>query len=172
MKKLTYKDIPLGWALCFHDECPLAATCLRHHGGTLVPDSQQTCMTVNPKLIPTTSCKLFVTREPVQMAYGMQKLTAGLNVIETKELNLALYAYFGSRSHYYRIRNYQDDRPGSVSGINPKPTDDPAMVKEARQTYGITPQMQADIAKIFKDLKLNKEPMYDVYEECYYFPES
>jgi len=172
MKELNYKDIPFGWALCFHDECPLAASCLRHHCGTLVPDSQLTYTTVSPKLEPGDGCQLFVANEPVQMAYGMHGLTVGLNVIETKLLNRALYAYFGSRSHYYRFRNCKDDRPGSVSGIKPKPTDDPEMVKAVRQTYGITPRMQADIAEMFNRLELSYEPVFDLYQECYYFPEN
>ena len=46
------------------------------------------------------------------------------------------------------------------------------MVKAVRQTYGITPRMQADIAEMFNRLELSYEPVFDLYQECYYFPEN
>lgn len=171
MNNLSFNDLPFGWALCFQSDCPLAGRCLRHRGGTLLPEGTLACRTVNPHLRTADGCKLFVAAEPVQMAYGMTGLDHSLNVIEAKELHEALYDYFGSRSRYYRFRNCRDDRPRSVSGISPVAEAEADEVGATRHTFGISPQQQADIAAIFRRLGLKGEPRFDHYEARYFFPE-
>ena len=41
MKALSFSDLPFNRAVCHQTDCPLAARCLRMHGGSVLPLSQQ-----------------------------------------------------------------------------------------------------------------------------------
>ena len=71
MNHLSYSDAPHNWAICFQDECPLAATCLRHAVALLAPDGLTHHHTVLPAAREAAPCRLYVEARPVVIARGM-----------------------------------------------------------------------------------------------------
>lgn len=132
---------PSDWAVCFQDECPLAASCLRHAVGLLVPSSVTSHNCVLPNARKDDDCRLFVHNEPVRIAYGMAKnMALGRNDVG-KAVRQELFKLFGSRTHFYRYFNGE---------------------------YPITPKQQQSVIAILKRYGINRAP-FDTYTTEYCF---
>ena len=143
MKELTYTDAPGNWALCFQNDCPMCDTCLRYAVGKLTPASVTRHKTVLPTARREDGCRHYVEAKRVLIARGMTNLYKDLKRWEAEELRSRVKRCFSSRMQYYRHRK----------GI-----------------YPITPEMQANIARIFSDFKPGLQPHFDDLTETFYFP--
>ena len=145
MKKISYSDAPLDWAVCLQDDCPMAQNCLRRAVGRKMPKNTLQHAIVLPAARQDNKCRLFIKAEPVQMAYGMTHLLDGLSTGQASTLRHRLYNIFGSKSQFYRFR-------------------------EGR--YAISPQQQASVAALFEKNGITKKPTFDRTTEEYYFHNS
>ena len=141
---LTYSLAPHDWAICFQDDCPMKDTCLRRAVARLAPPTLTCHITVLPTARQGDHCPHFATAEPVKIARGMTRLLPRAPQGELSDLREALYALFGSVSHFYRYR-------------------------EGR--YPITPQQQRRVEELFRSHGIEKAPVYDQVNSEYYFPE-
>lgn len=141
-KALQFSDIPATWAICFDHDCPLAATCLRHHAATLAPAGLKHHECVLPAARDIDSCTLYVEDRPARLAYGMKHLLQDVKYEEGIAMRNELYDIFGSRSQYYHYY---------------------------RGRWPISPRLQASVANLFRKYKLGHEPQFDNYSEGYYF---
>ncbi|MBR1682418.1 MAG: hypothetical protein IJ700_03565 [Bacteroidaceae bacterium] len=143
MKKLTYKDAPHDWAICFQDDCPRRERCLRHAVALLAPPALTHHATVLPAAREGDPCSLFATAEPVRLARGMKGIMQGVPKGQTTDIRQGLYGIFSSCPHFYRYR---------------------------RGDYDITPEQQERVAALFRKHGITTEPHYDKTTIDYYFP--
>ena len=141
-KTLQFSDIPGDWAICFQNDCPLAATCMRYHAAMLVPADLQHHNCVLPGARRDNDCTCFVENRPVRLAYGMKNLLPRMTYEKSIALRRELYNIFGCKSQYYR---YSEGR------------------------WPISPSQQARVAELFRRFGLETEPSFDAYTEEYYF---
>ena len=145
MKKLSYKDAPRDWAICFQNDCPLSDHCLRHAVALLAPPTLTHHTTVLPAAREGDHCRLFATAEPVRLARGMKGIMTGIPSGTATDLRQGLYAIFGSCPHFYRYR---------------------------KGDYPITPEQQERVAALFHKHGITTEPHYDKTTLSYYFPDE
>ena len=139
---LHFSDVPKEWAICLQSDCPLAASCLRHHAGTLAPDDLKHHECVLPGARTGGACSAFVANHPVRLARGMKRLLKGIDYGKSMVMRKQLYNIFGSKSQYYR---YCEGR------------------------WPIPPEQQARVADLFRQNGIASEPQYDDYFEGFYF---
>ena len=96
MKKLSYKDAPRDWAICFQNDCPLSDRCLRHAVAQLAPSTLTHHVTVLPAARQGDQCSLFASTEPVRIARGMTGIMKGIPSGKATDLRKELYNIFGS----------------------------------------------------------------------------
>ena len=143
MKKLTYKDAPHDWAICYQNDCPLSDRCLRHAVAQLAPPTLTHHVTVLPAARQGDHCRLFASTEPVRIARGMKGIMKGIPSGLAMDLRQGLYTIFGSCPHFYRYRAGR---------------------------YPVTPELQERVAALFRKHGITTEPHYDETALSYYFP--
>ena len=143
MKKLSYKDAPRDWAICYQNDCPLSNRCLRHAVALLAPPTLTHHVTVLPAARQGDHCSLFASAEPVRIARGMKSIMKGIHAGQATDLRQELYAIFGSCPHFYRYRAGR---------------------------YPVTPEQQERVAALFRKHGITTEPHYDDTSLSYYFP--
>jgi hypothetical protein len=79
-KKLTYRDIPTGYSLCFNDECTKKACCMHYQAQLLMPKGR----VVGPAVYPTAwqdgDCKCFREKRLVRHSFRPLRRGLGLRV--------------------------------------------------------------------------------------------
>ena len=73
MRKTTkiYKDIPSGYPLCLHGDCPVAASCLRQLAYRRHEELGTFLNLINPsKCSQQADCPHYVSNQPVRFAKG------------------------------------------------------------------------------------------------------
>ena len=73
MKKTTkiYKDIPAGYPLCLHGDCPMADSCLRQLAYRRHEELGTFLKLINPsKCSQQADCPYYVSNQPVRFAKG------------------------------------------------------------------------------------------------------
>ena len=145
MKELSYKDAPHNWAICFQDDCPLSAQCLRHAIAKLAPPTLTHHVTVLPAARKGDRCTFFATTEPARIARGMTRLLPSEGSERITAIRQGMYGIFGSQTHYYRYR---------------------------RGEYDITPEQQKRVSRLFKKYGFTGEIQYDDTRMDYYFPKK
>lgn len=144
MTTLRYSDIPDQWALCMQADCPMASRCLRYHAASVLPKHVRQHVMVLPSARTADGCKSFVADQPQQVAYGMSRITEGMNPWLARDVHADLFELFGSRATFYR------------------------------KSYGspIAPDMQERVAAVLRSHGVSAPPRFDRVEEAYYFPEG
>lgn len=140
---MNYSLAPNDWAICFQNECPMADACLRHAIGRLAPADLTHHTIVLPAARQGDHCTLFVSKEPVLVARGMQHLLPSMPAELKSRVLRGLYDIFGSRAQYYRYR-------------------------EGR--YPITPEQQHRVTSLFRSCGIRQEPVFDTTSWGYVFP--
>lgn len=143
MNHLSYSDAPHNWAICFQDECPLAATCLRHAVALLAPDGLTHHLTVLPAAREAEACRLYVEARPVVVARGMTHIFDDVRPADVPALRERVMGVFGCRAHYYRYRSGR---------------------------YDITPGQQERLAVLFRHFGYTQQLHFDHTTEQYFFP--
>ena len=142
-KPLSFSDVPHNWPICFQNECPLSAHCLRRRVAELAPEGLMYHACVLPAAHVGETCRLYVEAQPVGMAHGMTRLFADVKPWDLQALRHSIIGIFGSRAQFYR---YRDGR------------------------YDITPEQQARVAAAFRHHGYTQPPVFDSMTEQYYFP--
>lgn len=103
-----FRNVPQNWALCFLEECPVKDKCLRQLVGSHLKSDRE----FGPSIYPTMKrsdegCRLFVTSQPKQMAWGFDTLFSNTRYRDVVSLRSQLKKYLGGHSNYYRYHNGQ-----------------------------------------------------------------
>lgn len=105
-KKLTFRDAPWGYALCFNHDCSLHDKCMHYHIGTQVPDNRTSGPAIYPSAWKDGQCRHFTKTEKVQFAWGFDGLYKNLSGYMVSVARKSLREHLGrGASAYYRIHN-------------------------------------------------------------------
>lgn len=101
-----FKNVPDRWAICYNDNCLLAGKCLRRYAAKQAPEQLESTYVVTSNATNTgSSCRWFVTNEPIQTAYGFKHLYDNVRHKDYPYLKAAITAMLGGRSNYYRYNS-------------------------------------------------------------------
>ena len=101
-KKLTYQDVPMGYPLCFNDECALADECLHRLAARSGRQKNELVTAVNPARSSGESCRYYKPNKVVTMAYGMIDSFHEVKADHIASLRNTLINHFGRGSYYLR----------------------------------------------------------------------
>ena len=75
-KETLFTEKAKNYFVCFADQCPLHATCLRWEVGQYVDVDEEAILSMNPRnrLIAQGECKYYRNDEPVKMPVGMREI--------------------------------------------------------------------------------------------------
>ena len=105
-KKLTYKDIPLGYPLCFNDECAKRACCMHYQARLLLPEDRHHGPAVYPTAWHDGECKYFREKRLVPKAWGFTNLYNNVPQKDLAEARRSVHALFGrGNGPYYRVHH-------------------------------------------------------------------
>lgn len=105
-KKLTYKDIPWGYPLCFNNECAEKERCMHYQAMLLSPKDRHSGSAVFPTAWQDGACKCFREKRLVQRAWGFRKLYDNVPKWQKAEARACVRSYFsGGCGPYYRVHN-------------------------------------------------------------------
>ena len=103
-----FRKVPASWQICFLEDCPVKEKCLRY----MLADQQTKKCDFGPAIFPTIKrnekgCKMYVTSEPVLMAWGFETLFSEVKNRDIKVLRKFVKDCVGGHSNYYRYNNGQ-----------------------------------------------------------------
>ena len=105
-KELTYKDIPMGYPLCFNSECTKKDCCMHYQARLLMPDSRYTGSAVFPTAWQNGECKCFREKRLVRKAWGFNHLYDNIPQRQRAEARQSVHAFFGrGNGPYYRVHH-------------------------------------------------------------------
>ena len=104
-KELRFEEVPQWWAICQDHDCPLAATCLRHHAATIAPITAEAHLCIIPHHTDGDRCPHFVENRTVRLACGFASIFTHVSNTHFKAMKRAIMGYLGtetSKGTYYR----------------------------------------------------------------------
>lgn len=105
-KKLTYKDAPWGYPLCFNNECSLRDRCMHYQVGLLAPADKLSGAAVYPAAWSEGNCRQFREKRMIRMAWGFDNLYKNLPRRVASQARTALRLHLGTgMSAYYRYHH-------------------------------------------------------------------
>ena len=105
-KKLTYKDAPWGYPLCFNNECSLRDRCMHYQVGLLAPADKLSGAAVYPAAWSEGNCRQFREKRMIRMAWGFDNLYKNLPRSVASQARTALRLHLGTgMSAYYRYHH-------------------------------------------------------------------
>ena len=105
-KKLTYKDVPMGYPLCFNDECAKNACCMHYQARLLLPEDRHHGSAVYPTAWQDGECKYFREKRFVQKAWGFTHLYDNVPHYQRAEARRNVRFFFsGGFGPYYRYHH-------------------------------------------------------------------
>ena len=105
-KELTYKDIPMGYPLCFNNECTKKDCCMHYQARLLMPDDRYTGSAVFPTAWQNGACKCFREKRLVRKAWGFSHLYDNVPQRQKAEARQSVHAFFGrGNGPYYRVHH-------------------------------------------------------------------
>ena len=105
-KELTYKDIPMGYPLCFNNECTKKECCMHYQARLLMPDDRYTGSAVFPTAWQNGACKCFREKRLVRKAWGFSHLYDNVPQRQKAEARQSVHAFFGrGNGPYYRVHH-------------------------------------------------------------------
>lgn len=136
-----YKLIPAGFIHCFNARCPEAGGCLRHVAARYSAEAGRYIQVVNPACFPAgdTPCPDFKSAQKVRVAWGITNLLEKVPYRTARHLRKVMIFHF-TKTLYYRYY---------------------------RKEYGISPEAQLYIRKLFRQHGVQEEPVFDSYTEEY-----
>jgi len=113
MPRRNYATMPADYAVCLHEDCPLAATCLHQIALSELQESEVYLSLINPKKCAKGSnCKFYRDSKPVKYAYGFTGFQKRMFPAQYRTFMNSLIKEFG-RNEYFAYRR------GSLS-LSPK----------------------------------------------------
>lgn len=136
-----YESVPSHFAHCFNGQCVKSNSCLRHLAAEHCTAAHPIIRTINPLCVPDNSdtCPYFRPLEKIRIAWGIKHLFDRLPYTEAKLLKSQIMARFG-KTMYYRYY---------------------------RKEYGVSPENQEFIRRVFSKKGIAEEPAFEYYSEEY-----
>lgn len=130
-----------NYLLCFINECPRRATCLRWLVGQELQSNEYNILSVNPMHpeVKANKCALYREKKHVRYAKGMMHFYDEMTRSQEIGIKHRLIVHYGRRQ-YYEYR---------------------------RGERLISPEMQAFIGQVCKEHGYTKEPHYDGWQDDY-----
>ena len=130
-----------NYLLCFINECPRRATCLRWLVGRELQSNDYNILSVNPMHpeVKANKCALYREKKHVRYAKGMMHFYDEMTRSQEVGIKHRLIVHYGRRQ-YYEYR---------------------------RGERLISPEMQAFIGQVCKEHGYTKEPHYDGWQDDY-----
>jgi len=130
-----------NYLLCFINECPRRATCLRWLVGQELQSNEYNILSVNPMHpdVKANKCALYREKKHVRYAKGMMHFYDEMTRSQEIGIKHRLIVHYGRRQ-YYEYR---------------------------RGERLISPEMQAFISQVCKEHGYTKEPRYDGWQDDY-----
>ena len=105
-KKLTYNDIPMGYPLCFNDECAKKECCMHYQARLLMPEDCFKGSAVFPTAWQDGACKCFREKRLVRKAWGFTHIYNNVPHRDLPEARANVRSYFsGGCGPYYRYHH-------------------------------------------------------------------
>ena len=136
MKKTTkiYKDIPAGYPLCLHNDCPMADSCLRQLAYRRHEELGTFLKLINPsQCSKREDCTHYVSNKPVRFAKGFVNFQKRMYPDQYDKFMTLLICHFG-RNQYFKRRR------GDIA----LPREEQEVVKIALEKAGVTKLMEFD----------------------------
>lgn len=106
MKEIDYKKIPDWWAVCPHQSCKMAETCLRQQACRQIPEKYKSWTCVLPHLWKDEGCERYLKYETVTMAQGLNRIYQNVREKYARSaIRVTLTTNFGSKGSYYRYKD-------------------------------------------------------------------
>lgn len=103
-QKLEWEIVPIGWAVCFNEECTRRNDCLRFQAGRLVPSDLCSARCVLPSAWKGAECKMFSSMKMEMYAWGFagiyDKVLKKDFTLMRKQLTMSLQ----NKGYYYRYK--------------------------------------------------------------------
>lgn len=102
----TIKDrVPKTFALCIHEQCPVARHCLRRVAWSTVAESEEIFPIINPShMEPGEECRYFRPAERVVYARGFRGMQVRMLPAQYATFSQRLIRYFSRNCYYERRR--------------------------------------------------------------------
>ena len=105
-KELTYKDIPMGYPLCFNNECAKKDCCMHYQARLLLPEGRHYGPAIYPTAWQDGNCNYFREKRLVRKAWGFTKLYHNVPQRQKAEARESVHAFFGrGNGPYYRAHH-------------------------------------------------------------------
>ena len=136
MRKTTkiYKDIPSGYPLCLHGDCPMAASCLRQLAYRRHEELGTFLNLINPsQCSQRADCPYYVSNQPVRFAKGFVNIQKLMYPEQYAKFMTLLICHFG-RNQYFKRRR----------GEIVLPPEEQEVIQMALEKVGVTQPMEFD----------------------------
>ena len=107
MRKTTkiYKDIPSGYLLCLHADCPMADSCLRQLAYRRHAELGTFLRLINPSMCSKQAdCPHYVSNRPVRFAKGFMNIQKRMYPEQYDKFMTLLICHFGRNQYFKRRR--------------------------------------------------------------------
>lgn len=103
MPKKLYTSVPPDYAVCIHDDCPLAKGCLHQIAYPQLLPERDTLRLVNPeRCTKNTQCPYYRDAKPVRYAKGFTQIQKHMFPDQYDQFSKLLIAKFGRNPYYER----------------------------------------------------------------------
>ena len=118
MTTTTEDRIPKTFALCIHEQCPLAERCLRRMAWSTIADSEEVFPIISSSYaVPGEECRYFRSAERVVYARGFRGMQARMLPGQYEAFSQRLIGYFSRNSYYERRRGKRLCSPKEMAYI-------------------------------------------------------
>jgi len=137
-----FSTVPLWYALCTNEQCPLRSECLHYLAGSHAPDDMATALCIMPHNCRDGKCRFFASTQKIRMARGFSHLFDKVlkNDFTQMRKNLTFYLH-GAKFYYQYMRGER----------------------------ALNPEQQQWIRQLVKDYGYDWEVPFDSYEEHYVY---
>lgn len=134
------EDVPKGYAVCYHEHCPHAATCARYAAGQVVLSTREAGNAVYPSSLKADgTCIRFRPLRTIRAAWGFRSLFHDVKHEDYALLRWEVISLFSSESDFWRYN---------------------------RGHYKLSPERQEEILDIFRRHGYGTEDRrFDHYQE-------
>ena len=118
-KTATLEDrAPKNFALCIHEQCPVAGRCLRRMVWNAVVDSEEIISVISPSCaVPGEECRYFRSVERVVYARGFCGMQARMLPGQYAAFSQKLISHFSRNCYYERRRGERLCSPKDIAYI-------------------------------------------------------
>lgn len=141
-RRLSFKDVPEGYHLCFNAECEKHDECIRYQAGKLVPPVVMGGPCVYPNAYKDGHCPYYKQMRVIHAAWGLRNIFKGISQQDAQTLKAKVTNYLG----------------GPV-----------ATFKYQHGDLLLTPEQQQQIKSFFEEMGYTKDLVFDGFTFIYDF---